>query len=744
VRLLAFAGSYRRSAAIAAAALGVAAGGGLVGAGAAWSDGASVSLASHHGRGKVASGNRGHRQKGGAGSNATTTTTTTTTTTASTSTTSSGASHTTTTGSKTSASKSTTAPKPKSKPKPKPKPVVQLTATLASTPNFPEREVGLWTSTGMTLTPSELHVTEDGRPVSGLRLTPLSQAGPSQLGVIVVLDESSSTTATDLGLELAAARAIAQERTGNQAFGVITFARAPTTLLPLTSDPQRVQEGLASQPLVAPGESVLPALAEAYSQLHQAGVAAGAVILVAPGSQLASPASEAATSQAGLKLGYQTFTTDVAANTGGPATNGAQQQEALGTNLSSAADIWSKLTSGYLASYRSSASPGQPVTVSVSVDGVPGASSLEYTAAHPPALPAARLQAGPLSHAPALSPYPSFVGYVLAVPPTGPAAASASFWSSPSSIAIVAVVCALLLGAAIWLLLGGVGRSEVERRVSSFIPRANVVDDAESLVPVGGPGVPGILARRRWWPAFALLVDVGQFRRSPLTLVKLAAAASLAAAVVLTLVLGSAAGVVLGLPLGPVVLYVLVRRAVRRKRVRFADQLPSTLQDMAGTVRGGKSLAGSVAAVMDGADEPLLSEFERVVADEKLGRSLEASLRTIAERMKSEDMEQVTLVAALHRRSGSGVAEALDHVAEGARERAELIRELKSLTGQAKLSSRILTGLPLVLFVALSLLNPSYMRPLLHTAGGIMITVLCALMVSLGWFVMRRIVKVEA
>ena len=155
-------------------------------------------------------------------------------------------------------------------------------------------------------------------------------------------------------------------------------------------------------------------------------------------------------------------------------------------------------------------------------------------------------------------------------------------------------------------------------------------------------------------------------------------------------------------------------------------------------------MAGSLEAVMDGADEPLFSEFDRAVTDEKLGRPLEATLHTMAERMKSEDMEQVSLVAALHRRSGSSVAEALDHVAEGARERADLIRELKSLTGQARLSSRILTGLPLALFVVLSLMEPSYMRPLLHTVGGVAVSLLCAGMVTLGWLVMRRIVKVEA
>ena len=107
-------------------------------------------------------------------------------------------------------------------------------------------------------------------------------------------------------------------------------------------------------------------------------------------------------------------------------------------------------------------------------------------------------------------------------------------------------------------------------------------------------------------------------------------------------------------------------------------------------------------------------------------------------------MEQVSLVATLHRRSGSSVAEALDHVAEGARERLELVRELNSLTGQARLSIRILTGLPVVLFVAMACSSPPTWGPCSTPPGESRLLVFCGFMVSMGWLVMRRIVKMEA
>jgi Flp pilus assembly protein TadB len=44
----------------------------------------------------------------------------------------------------------------------------------------------------------------------------------------------------------------------------------------------------------------------------------------------------------------------------------------------------------------------------------------------------------------------------------------------------------------------------------------------------------------------------------------------------------------------------------------------------------------------------------------------------------------------------------------------------------------------------MSLLEPSYMRPVTHSTGGIMVLVFCGFMVLMGWLAMKRIVNVEA
>ena len=111
--------------------------------------------------------------------------------------------------------------------------------------------------------------------------------------------------------------------------------------------------------------------------------------------------------------------------------------------------------------------------------------------------------------------------------------------------------------------------------------------------------------------------------------------------------------------------------------------------------------------------------------------------------MQASDLEQVALIAGLNRRSGSNVSEALDRVAEGARDRADLRREIKALTGQARMSSWVLTALPGVLLLGINVVSPRYGKPLLHTTIGIVLLCVAAGMVFAGFKVMKKITDVE-
>ena len=85
----------------------------------------------------------------------------------------------------------------------------------------------------------------------------------------------------------------------------------------------------------------------------------------------------------------------------------------------------------------------------------------------------------------------------------------------------------------------------------------------------------------------------------------------------------------------------------------------------------------------------------------------------------------------------------LDRVAETVRERFELRRLVRTLTAQGRMSRWVLTSLPILLLVVITLLNPRYVSPLYSHSTGRVLLVAAAVMVAGGSLVIRRIINIK-
>jgi tight adherence protein B len=654
-----------------------------------------------------------------------------------------------------------------------------LSGSIGAGAKFPARTMVLSAPAGVQVNVPHMYIWENGGPVDHLSVTPLTRANSGDFGVELVIDESNSMAGAPLAQALAAARALAAQRTGNQGLGVIGFNSAAFATLPLTSDSSVIDHVLSTVPQTSSGTRIAPALSLAISQLKTAGIADGAVILLSDGAATGStgPAAVKAVAAEAKRQHVQILTIGLRDRAYAPAllrelaaAAGGRYIAATGAQLPHLfTSIGTSLTHSYLIRYDSIVPTGHEVAVKVHVDGVPSLLHLSYlapaaaTAKPTTATPTPAATAPPaptvtsaaptqrfLAGIPELSPVPEFATAVTGqqsplhpqqIPGYKPVATQQTFWSSSAAALVVAGVCALLLVLALMIVLSRhSGRDNVQRRIGTFVDAGHL--DSTDPLPEPGP-LERLLTKRPWWQGFVESMQAARIERSPVELIKRSAVMALVIAVVLALLTGVP---ILGLPvlvLAPFVVHWRVARGARRQRKLFAEHLPANLQDLAGAIRAGRSFVGAIGVVAETSSEPIKGELERALRDEQLGLPLEDTLAAIGQRMESKDMEQIALIAALHRNSGSNVAEALERVADGARDRADLAREMRALTGQARMSSWVLSALPPALLVGLSVIEPSYARPLLHTTLGVVLLVVATLMVIAGWAVMRRIVNPE-
>jgi tight adherence protein B len=179
---------------------------------------------------------------------------------------------------------------------------------------------------------------------------------------------------------------------------------------------------------------------------------------------------------------------------------------------------------------------------------------------------------------------------------------------------------------------------------------------------------------------------------------------------------GPVAGLLLGVLAG-VGAKVLVSVLTAKRCRAFSEQLPDTLQIMAGSLRAGYGLVQAVDAVAREAPSPTLEEFRRVVLEHRLGRDLTEALQALADRLGTEDLEWFVQAVDIHREVGGDLAAIFDTVAATIRERAQLQRQVSALTAEGRLSAYVLTALPIVLAIALHVINPEYAEALTHGVG---------------------------
>jgi tight adherence protein B len=191
------------------------------------------------------------------------------------------------------------------------------------------------------------------------------------------------------------------------------------------------------------------------------------------------------------------------------------------------------------------------------------------------------------------------------------------------------------------------------------------------------------------------------------------------------------------------VLAAAVNFAGTREKSRFEDQLPDTLTLISTSLRAGYSLLQAVEAVASEAPEPTSREFGRAIAESRLGRPVVQSLEGIADRMRSPDFEWAVMAIEIQREVGGNLAEVLQIVAETMLQRNRLRREVKALTAEGRISAIVLGTMPIGLFGFLFTTNRDYLQPLLDsTAGLVGLGVGVGLMI-MGALWLRNITEIE-
>jgi tight adherence protein B len=188
-------------------------------------------------------------------------------------------------------------------------------------------------------------------------------------------------------------------------------------------------------------------------------------------------------------------------------------------------------------------------------------------------------------------------------------------------------------------------------------------------------------------------------------------------------------------------LYVTLRK--RRRLNQFNDQLGDTITLLANSLRSGFSIVQSMETVAQQLPPPIATEFHRVVQEIGLGLHYEQALGNMLRRVPSDDLDLMITAINIQGKVGGNLAEILDTIGHTIRERVRIKGEVRVLTAQQMISGYVLTGLPIILGIVLYMINQDYIGQMFTDPCGWIMLGTAALMVALGFLIIRKIVNIE-
>jgi tight adherence protein B len=201
----------------------------------------------------------------------------------------------------------------------------------------------------------------------------------------------------------------------------------------------------------------------------------------------------------------------------------------------------------------------------------------------------------------------------------------------------------------------------------------------------------------------------------------------------IALILALAMGVAL-----PLMILVHIRG---RRAGAMARQLPDGIDLMVRSLRAGHPLNSAFQVIAREMPDPLGSEMGIVADAITYGDDLTDAVTAFADRVGIEDARYLAVAINIQAGTGGNLAHVLEALAQVIRDRFAMLRKIRALSAEGRLTAMIVSVVPLVIFASLNAISPTYYgdvaddplyMPFLAT--GVVLTVANAI-------VLRRLVR---
>jgi tight adherence protein B len=181
----------------------------------------------------------------------------------------------------------------------------------------------------------------------------------------------------------------------------------------------------------------------------------------------------------------------------------------------------------------------------------------------------------------------------------------------------------------------------------------------------------------------------------------------------------------------------------KRRENKFLEAFPDAVDVIVRGIKSGLPLMDCLNVIVSDTQEPVKSEFRSIIESQAVGMPLGDACLKLYERMPLAEANFFGIVIFIQQKSGGNLSEALGNLSRVLRDRKKMKGKIQAMSMEAKASGAIIAALPFVVMILVYLSSPAYISLLWTTNLGNLLLAGSAVWMSMGVFVMRKMINFD-
>ncbi|MBB4304655.1 tight adherence protein B [Rhodobium orientis] len=187
----------------------------------------------------------------------------------------------------------------------------------------------------------------------------------------------------------------------------------------------------------------------------------------------------------------------------------------------------------------------------------------------------------------------------------------------------------------------------------------------------------------------------------------------------------------------------LIKFRRKRREKKFLNEFPNSVDVIVRGVKAGLPLGDCLGIIAREAQEPVRTEFQRILETQRMGIPLSEAVQKLPESMPLAEANFFAVVISIQQQAGGNLSEALSNLSKVLRDRKKLKGKIVAMSQEAKASAGIIGSLPIIVMALVYLTTPSYIAILFNETVGNIILGVSAFWMFIGIMVMRKMINFD-